>query len=104
MTDNTVITADPQVIADQCRRHAVRTAVQHLVAGAPHLALLVLIRSVKRCAHLDNRPLAADRVRDRTQALLAQWGPTDQAVPDLVVTPQGLVWVDIRIESEEVAS
>jgi len=46
----------------QCRHHAVRTAVQQLVDGAPSLALATLIRSVHTCAHLDNRPLSPERV------------------------------------------
>jgi len=103
MNDHTVISADPRTIAEQCRHHAVRTAVKYIVDDAPHLALLDLIRSTKRCAHLDNRPLAADRVRDRARALLADWGLPEL---DLVVVPgtQDLVWTDVPTQPEEIAS
>jgi hypothetical protein len=101
MTENTVISADPQTIAEQCRRYAVRTAVKHLVEDAPHLALLDLIRSIKRCAHLDNRPLDADRVRGRARALAAGWGERDV---DLMVTADAQQPTWTGIETEEVAS
>jgi len=65
---------DALVVAEQCRHHAVRTAIQHIVGNEPNCALLVLIQSVRRCAHLDHRPLDAARVTDRANKLLAEWG------------------------------
>jgi hypothetical protein len=59
-----------QELAVMCRRQAVRDAVQQLVDGTPHLALATLHRSVRRCAHLDNRPLSAERVYARAERLV----------------------------------
>lgn len=69
-----VHTADSVTLAGQCRHHAVRTAVQQIVDGTPSLALLTLLESVRRCAHLDNRPLSADRVVVRANELVRSWG------------------------------
>jgi hypothetical protein len=57
-----VVVSNSIRLAVECRRQAVRTAVQQIVDDTPHLALATLIRSVRRCAHLDNRPLSAERV------------------------------------------
>jgi hypothetical protein len=65
---------DALVIAEQCRRHAVRTAIVFLENDLPHCALAELIQSVNRCAHLDHRPLDAARVEERANRLLADWG------------------------------
>lgn len=68
-----VVVSNSIRLAVECRRHAVRTAVQQMVDGTPHLALATLLRSVRRCAHLDNRPLSAVRVVDRANALVRGW-------------------------------
>jgi hypothetical protein len=67
-----VISSDSVALAEQCQHHAVRTAVQALVNGTPSLALLTLLVSVRRCAHLDNRPLSAERVQARAESLVEQ--------------------------------
>lgn len=77
-----VFTADPVVVANENRHHAVATAIAHLRSGEAHLdphlralhlelALDVLIKSVQKCALLDNRPLDVDRVHTRHLQLLA---------------------------------
>lgn len=65
---------DALMIAEQCRHHAVRTAIQHITDGEPNCALLELIQSVQRCAHLDHRPIDQARVELRANKLLAEWG------------------------------
>lgn len=73
---------DPIEEAVKNQRTAVRTAITHLESGGPHidphlralhieLALDVLVKSVRKCARLDNRPLDADRVHARHLAVLA---------------------------------
>jgi hypothetical protein len=93
MTDKPkVFTADPVQIANENRHHAVRKAIEYLRSGGPHidphlralhleLALDALIKSVQKCARLDNRPLDVDRVHTRhlqSLALLYESG----VVPD----------------------
>ena len=65
---------DALEIAEQRRRHAVRTAVMFLEQGCPNSALAELIDSVNKCAHLDHRPLDRARVELRANVLLADWG------------------------------
>lgn len=65
-----VIAQNSVNLADQCQHHAVRTALQQIVDGTPSLALATLHRSVRRCAHLDNRPLSPDLVYRRAEALV----------------------------------
>lgn len=60
-------------LAVQCQHHAVRTALQQIVDGSPHLALATLHSSVRRCAHLDNRPLSPERVVFRANQLVRSW-------------------------------
>jgi len=60
-----VYSADPVTMSEQCRHHAIRTAVQKLVDGEPTAAAEILRKSLTRCAHLDNRPLDPDRVAAR---------------------------------------
>ncbi len=79
MSINTVATTPMKVIvsnslklAVQCQHHAVRTALQQILDGAPTLALATMQRSVKRCAHLDNRPLSPERVQARADALVRE--------------------------------
>lgn len=77
-----VFANDPIQIATENQRSAVRTAIAHLESGGPHvdpylralhleMALDVLVKSVRKCALLDNRPLDADRVHARHLAVLA---------------------------------
>jgi hypothetical protein len=72
-----VYSADPLVMAEQCRHAAVRTAVADLAAGTSYKVVLYnLTRSVLRCSHLDNRPLDAGRVFARakvTEAKCRRW-------------------------------
>jgi hypothetical protein len=68
-----VVSSDSIMLAGQCQHYAVRTAVQQIVDGAPHLALATLHRSVRRCALLDNRPLSAERVVLRANQLVRSW-------------------------------
>lgn len=68
-----VVVSNSIRLAIDCRRQAVRTAVQQIVDGTPHLALATLLRSVRRCAHLDNRPLSPERVSARAERLVEQW-------------------------------
>ncbi|MFD7157931.1 hypothetical protein ACXJJ3_08860 [Kribbella sp. WER1] len=65
---------DALTIAEQRRRHSVRTAVMFIVQDQPHCALAELLDSVHRCAHLDHRPLDPVRVLARANNLLAEWG------------------------------
>lgn len=60
-----VYTADPVMMAEQCRHYAVRTAIQYLLDGEPTAALELLTKSTIRCSHLDTRPLDAGRVGKR---------------------------------------
>lgn len=83
MTDKPKVFAnDPVVIANENRHHAVHTAIAHLRAGGANIdpnlralhfeqALDVLIKSVQKCALLDNRPLDVDRVHSRHLKVLA---------------------------------
>lgn len=57
-------------LAAQCQHHAVRTAMALIVDDCPTLALATLLTSVRRCAHLDNRPLSTDRVYARAERLV----------------------------------
>lgn len=72
---------DPVEMAEQNRHHAVHTAIELLRSGGAHIdphlralhfemALDVLIKSVQKCSHLDNRPLDVDRVHTRHLAVL----------------------------------
>lgn len=73
-----VYTADPLIMAEQCRHAAVRAALAEIVGGTrrhgePDAMLRArivndLTRSVKKCAHLDNRPLDPGRVNARAAA------------------------------------
>lgn len=76
-----VFANDPVTIANENRHHAVHTAIAHLRSGNAHidpalralhfeLALDILIKSVQKCARLDNRPLDANRVHSRHLAVL----------------------------------
>lgn len=65
---------DSHAIADQRRRHAVRTAIMFLEQDCPNSALAELLDSMHKCAHLDNRPLDQARVELRANKLLADWG------------------------------
>ena len=76
-----VFANDPIQIANENRHHAVHTAIAHLRSGGAHvdpnlrdlhfeMALDVLIKSVQKCARLDNRPLDVDRVHARHLAVL----------------------------------
>ncbi|GAB3952395.1 hypothetical protein GCM10029976_090510 [Kribbella albertanoniae] len=71
MTDpREVITVNSVSLAEQCQNHAVRTAVQQIRDGVPSLALGTLLRSIRTCANLDNRPLSAERVQERADQLV----------------------------------
>lgn len=67
-----VISQDAISLAALCQHHAVRTALQQILAGTPSLALATLHASVRKCAHLDNRPLSPDRVYRRAEHLVEQ--------------------------------
>lgn len=67
-----VTVANSVDLSEQCRHHAVRTALAYIVDDCPTLALAELIKSVRRCAHLDNRPLSAERVHRRAERLVEQ--------------------------------
>lgn len=60
-------------LAAQCRHHAVRTALQLILDDCPTLALATLVKSVRRCGHLDNRPLSPERVVSRANQLVREW-------------------------------
>lgn len=90
-----VFANDPIQIAEENRHHAVHTAIAHLRSGGAHidphlralhfeLALDVLIKSVQKCSHLDNRPLDAARVHSRHLAVLATLYQAGVAVPEEV--------------------
>lgn len=68
-----VYSADPAVMAEQCRRYAVREAIRLLVAGDSPAALYLLTQSARRCARLDNRPLDPDGVYFRAEELVEAW-------------------------------
>lgn len=81
MSEVKVFASDPIEIAAEKRRQSVREAVGLLRAGGSHIdphlralhfemALDVLIKSVQKCAHLDNRPLDAERVHSNHLACL----------------------------------
>jgi hypothetical protein len=76
-----VITVSSVSLAEQCQNHAVRTAVQQIRDGVPSLALGTLLRSVRTCANLDNRPLSAERVRKRADELAIALGGYGYRVP-----------------------
>jgi hypothetical protein len=69
-TTTGVISQDAVSLVALCQHHAVRTAVQQILDGTPSLALATLHQSVRKCAHLDNRPLSAERVQARADALI----------------------------------
>lgn len=82
MTDSKSLFAyDPVKMAEENRHYAVRTAIDLLRSGGAfidpplralhfEMALDVLIKSVQKCSHLDNRPLDVDRVLARRLAVL----------------------------------
>lgn len=81
-SDVKVFAADPVEIATEKRRQAVREAVGLLRSGGAHIdphlralhfemALDTLIKSVQKCARLDNRPLDAERVYTRHLQVMA---------------------------------
>lgn len=69
-THHDVVVQNSVNLVAQCQHHAVRTALQQILDGCPSLALATLQRSVRRCAHLDNRPLSPERVQARANALV----------------------------------
>lgn len=73
-----VYTADPQVMAEQCRTYAVREAIRLLVDGDSVGALELLTQSARRCARLDNRPLDPEGVYFRAEELVEAWVAVDR--------------------------
>jgi hypothetical protein len=69
-----VYSADPMVMAEERRRHTVRTALAYIMDGQPSTAVELLRKSVERCARLDHRPLDPARVMKHYEATLRRLG------------------------------